>query len=717
MGLTFLNGAFLGALSLVSIPIIIHLLQRRRYQVVQWGAMEFLRLSQRNRSRRLMIEQLLLLFLRCLIIALVVMAICRPVVRLAGMPIAGTRGQVHAVIILDNSYSMGYRTTGGAQEVVFDRARKRALDLVERGLQQGDAVSVILASDPPRVLVRKPSLDLKSVVALLRRTVTLSDAGTNYGKAARLALEIVGESRFLNREVFLISDNQATGWEGRSLDRGVWEALSKRARVVMMPVREGPAPNAAVEWVQAARGIATVRSSTRIQASVVNRGAQPLHDLLVNLEVDGKPQGPSQRINVEPGQNTLVRFNQIFDRPGVRACTVRIASDRLPADDAGYLAMRVRDSVKVLVVNGKPDIATPQKDAAFFLQVALSPPATAPGTEPSALEPRILNQGSFGNTNVRDYDVLTLSNVANQSEGDRKLMAEFVQNGGGALIFVGDRVNSALYNRDYFDSKPSLLPARLGEVVSEKATLDPASIDHPALQRFKGAQDVDLNTAEFTRYIKLTPKDGDKSVRVMARFTNGAPAMVEKTFGLGKVILVASTATTEWNSLPLKPAFLPLVHQLVAYLASGADGTRNGRVGEPVVKPLPLSEAGRRVTVASPGGDRTALKPLVDERGATVTLDKPQQAGFYHLSVDQGTQDTFAVNRDSSESDLRALDQGALKRLLPIGEWSWIGLNEDLASALRQARQGVELWRYLLLAALGCMLLETMCAQVFGRRA
>ncbi|MCC2668265.1 MAG: N-terminal double-transrane domain, partial [Armatimonadetes bacterium] len=713
MGLSFLNGAFLGALSLVSIPIIIHLLQRRRYQVVRWGAMEFLRLSQKNRSRRLMIEQLLLLLLRCLILALVVLAICRPVVRLAGVPIAGTRGQVHAVIVLDTSYSMGYRPAGATDQTVFDRARKRALDLVQRGLRQGDAVSVILASDPPRALIRKPSLDLKSVVALLSRSVKLSDSGTNYGKAARLALEIVGESSYVNREVFLISDNQASGWEGPTLDRSTWEELSKRARMVMLPVREGPAPNVAVEWVQAARGIATVRSSTRIQANIINRGAQPVRDLLVNLEIDGKSQGPAQRINIEPGQGTLVQFNQIFDRPGVRACTVRVAGDRLAADDVGYLALRVRDSVKVLVLNGKPDPVTPQNDAAFFLQVALSPPLTVPGTEPSALEPRVLNQPGFGNMNVRDYDVLALSNVANLSESDRKLLAEFVQNGGGVLLFLGDRVNPSLYNRDLFEGKPSLLPARIGALDSTKTTLDIATLDHPALQRFKGAQDVDLNTAEFSKHFKLTPAEGDKSVRVMARFTDGSPAMVEKTFGLGKLILVSSTANTQWNSLPLKPAFLPLIHQLVAYLATGADGTRNGRVGEPLVKPLPLSEAGRRVTVSAPSGDRTALKPLVDDRGATVTVEQPARAGFYRLAVDQGTQDLFAVNRNTEESDLRALDQGALKRLIPVSEWTWIGLNENLLGALNQARQGVELWRYLLLGALGLMVMETMLAQIF----
>jgi len=291
-----------------------------------------------------------------------------------------------------------------------------------------------------------------------------------------------------------------------------------------------------------------------------------------------------------------------------------------------------------------------------------------------------------------------------------------VQNGGGVLCFLGDRVNAGLYNRDLFDGRPSLLPARLGKLQGENVSLDAATLSHPALQRFRGAQDVEISTAEFSKYFALTPKEGDKAVQVMARFTNGAPAVVEKQFGLGKVIVVASTATTEWNTLPLKPAFLPLIHQLVAYLASGTDGTRNGAIGGPLVKPLPLSEAGRRVTISNPEGGRTTLKPLVDDRGATVTLESPRTAGFYRLAVQGGTQDVFAVNRDTAESDLRSLGRDALKKLLPA-QWTWIGLNENLLSALSRTRQGIELWRYLLFAALGLMVLETMLAQLFGRRA
>jgi hypothetical protein len=718
MGLSFLNGAFLGALSLVGVPILIHLLQRRRFQVVRWGAMEFLQVSQRNRRRRLFIEQLLLLLLRCLVVALVVLAICRPVARLGALPIANQRGPVHAVLILDNSGSMGYRPPGAGTETVLDRARRRALDVVERGLRQGDAVSVVLASDPPRALVRRPSLDLPAVAGVLRREKTPADAGTSYGKAARLALEILGESTFVNREVYLIADNQATGWEGGAGQPAAWEALAKLARVVLLPVRVGPAPNVAVEWVQAARGLAIAGSASRLQARIVNHSSQPVRGLMATLEVDGKPEGAAQRVDLDPNGGALVSFTPVFDQPGVRACAVRLAEDRLPADDVGYLSLRVRRSVKVLVVNGKPNVGSPQKDGAFFLQLALSPPAAGPGSETSPLELRVVNgAGGFASADLGAADVVVFSDVAALGEGERRRLAEFVQNGGGALFFLGDRVNAPLYNRDLFAAKPALLPARLATISTEKTALDAASLDHPALQRFRGAQDVDVGTAEFTKYFRLQPGKDDRNVRQMARFANGSPALVERRFGLGRVVVAASGANTEWNTLPMKPLFLPLLHQLVAYLASGAEGAGNGRVGETLARPLPLSEASKPVIVTNPAGARTTLKAVIQPQGALVTLPRPERAGFYRLAVAGGTRDIFAVNRDPAEANLRSLSQEQVTKLLSARSLTWIGVNEDLVSALTRSRQGVELWRYLLIAALALMALETMLAQLFGRRA
>src|SRR5205823_10331891 len=194
MPLAFLNPLLLWGLAFTSIPIIIHLLQRRRQRVVRWGAMEFLLLSMRKRSRRLRLEQLLLLLIRCLILLLVVLALARPALRPGAFRAFAAEGHVHAILVLDDSYSMGYQPEGAERETLFDRARRRAVDLIHQGLRPGDAVSVVLASDPAQAVIRKPSNDLEGAARRIG-ALALSDRGTDFTKAARLCNDILTEFR------------------------------------------------------------------------------------------------------------------------------------------------------------------------------------------------------------------------------------------------------------------------------------------------------------------------------------------------------------------------------------------------------------------------------------------------------------------------------------------------------------------------------------------
>ena len=719
MGLAFLNPAFLWGLSFTSIPIIIHLLYRRRFKILRWGAMEFLRLSEKKQQQRLRLEQLLLLLLRCLILALVALAISRPVMNAAGIPLLGARGPVHAIIVLDNSYSMAFQPEGAGGDTLFDRAKERALDLLKRGLREGDAVSLVMASDPPEMLVGKPTRDLDGAASTLVAAGRLSQTATDYGKVAEVCLQLFGESSLVNREVYFLTDNQKLAWEGPSgeprLD--LWRSLSQTARINILNMTAVSRPNQAVTELRLVGGLVTTRTAARIQATVVNHSNQSISQALVTLEVDGAG-AESLRVDLPPRGEATISFRHLFERSGIHPVAVRLAGDRLPLDDARYLVARARDSLQVLILNGKPD-PLPQRDGAFFLRHALAPPIARPGDEPSPLEVRVRAGSTFGGMALEDYDVVVLADVAALGAEDRASLAQFIQDGGGVLVFLGGQVNASLYNRDLFESTPSIMPAKvLGarDAPEEKLFLDPNSLSHPALSRFEGAEDVDLNTAEFKRYVALAEPEEGTDTLVMARFTNGDPALVEKRFGAGSLIVFASTANVEWNELPFKPVFLPLMQELVAYLAGGADRNRDQRIGEPLVKSLPLGRAAQAVAVRSPGGETIDIDPVVDDRGATVTVAAPRESGYYEFDVPGEPADQLSVNLDPAESDLSHLNERALKTLLPEVRFTWIQPQEELLTAITRARLGVELWRPLLLLALVLMLVETALAQKFGRR-
>jgi hypothetical protein len=497
-----------------------------------------------------------------------------------------------------------------------------------------------------------------------------------------------------------------------------WKAIADLAHLYVLPVGETSPANVAVGDVTFGRGLVSTTSPVSLRAEVVNHSDRPVNGLLATLVVDGRA-GATTRVDVPANGSATARFAHLFPRAGLHVGRVEIAPDLLGRDDRTHFVIRARDQLRILCLNGRPN-TQPQRDAAFYLQFALAP-AAADGAGGGIIKPTVIAGNSFRGANLRDYDVVALADVGSMGEADAQALANFVQDGGGALIFLGGQIRPEFYN-DLTGENGGLLPARIEAVRGsngDTTTLDAETIDHPALGRFKGARDVDLSTAQFERYFALTPREGDRAARVMCRFTNGLPAIVEKGFGLGRVVLVASSAGVEWNDLPYKPAYLPLVHQLVAFLAQGAEGARNHRVGDRLFQTLELSEASRPVSVRDPAGGETSLRPAVDRRGASVSYDRTRVEGIYALSLaGQGDpRSFFAVNLPLEESDLRPISRRALTGALGDAPVSWVNRQEKLDSAVSQARRGVELWRHLVLAVIFLMLIETWLAQRFGRAA
>src|ERR1700722_11467709 len=155
--LGFANAPLLYALAAAGVPVVIHLLNRRKYREVPWAAMRFLLSAIRKNRRRLRVEQWLLLAIRTLVVLLVVSAMARPFLESFGAVIAGIR--THKVIVLDGSLSMGYRSGESSR---FDQAKAVATQLVKEA-RGGDRISVIMMGAPPRVVIGDPSSDLREV--------------------------------------------------------------------------------------------------------------------------------------------------------------------------------------------------------------------------------------------------------------------------------------------------------------------------------------------------------------------------------------------------------------------------------------------------------------------------------------------------------------------------------------------------------------------------
>jgi hypothetical protein len=740
-GWTFLNPLFLWGLALGAVPILLHLLQRRRYQVRRWAAMAFLQTSTRNTARRLRIEQLLLLAVRVLILMLAALALSRPVVPPAAggaFSLLSGQARVHATILIDDSYSMG--ASGGAAGgggTRWSRAKARALELIRQGLRPGDSLSVILAGDPPRALIRRPTFDLEEGARRIE-TASLRDGGTDFARAARLCLETLKDSPHPNREVYLVTDNQAVGWSGAA--PRLWMEISRLARLHLVLVGEGAPGNVAVTDAGVPEGLVSTRRPAVIEARIVNHDDRPRNGLLATLVVNGRA-GASTRVDLPPRGEARARFTHLFTTPGVHAGSVRLSPDSLPRDDEAFFRVQAREQLHVLCLNGRPS-SEPQRDAAFYLVHALSP-GDAGSSSPDSFIRTTVAAGALTADRLRGADVVVLADVSSLSALDARALTDFLKAGGGALVFLGDGAReregrgTVALGRGFTAigmNLPELLGLRLTRpeeprtaAAQQPLALDPSSLDHPILARFRNAGDVDLTTASFARRAPLPMAEGDQQARVMARFSDGAPAWVETRVGRGRAIVVAHTAGVDGSTLPYKPAFVLLVHQAVSYLSQDPDAGRRLTVGDRLVKILEPAANGPRpgtsFSLLDPEGRRTTLTASVLGEGRTpsVRYDRTDRAGLYRLSAagesaGAAPVEVFAVNLPRREGDLRPMSRAALAALMPEARFYWIDPNQPLSTALRQARLGLELWRPLVIAVLLLMLLESFLAQRFGRQ-
>lgn len=209
MNISFLNPSFLWGLPVVSIPILIHLLSQRRPITSPFSSVRFIQLASTTVVRKFKLKQLILLILRSLILLLLTLLFARPVVR--RMPLfAQVEGVSRSsVILIDNSYSMGYVEEGESRFTLARKVAGRILKMAKRG----DRAAIFLISDEVKPLVSYLTDDRQILRERLEEG-TLSFRPTNLLPGISQAYKILQESASPNREIILITDLGINGWQG-----------------------------------------------------------------------------------------------------------------------------------------------------------------------------------------------------------------------------------------------------------------------------------------------------------------------------------------------------------------------------------------------------------------------------------------------------------------------------------------------------------------------
>jgi hypothetical protein len=744
-------------LATLAIPIIIHLLNRRRYDVVDWGAMQFLQISEVTR-RRLMLEEVLLLLLRMALLAVLVLALAGPFFETNLLSrLTGARPNRDVVLVFDGSASMAATDEAGRRSA-HDLAREWALAFLDE-LAPGDTVAVLQAKQQVVAVVPALSHDLQAVRRHIKDLPAPAGA-CDWPGALKRAHQVLSASKRSEREIILLGDGQRFGWaDPDTLFR--WELLAgelgynqpdstdttPRPRLWVVNLahdRPASVPNWALAPLAGNRPVVAVERPVTFHTDLLlsgQAGYAPPHRL--RLEVDGKhvrdlpaPQHPkidNGKVPLSfthrfatPGSH-LVSLVLEADKPAEERKPGYLVRDRVPGDNRQDFAVEVLTALPVLLIDGDSSAATPYHTT-DFLRDALSP---ARDRTP-AVKARVVPLKDFNPALLTAEPrprVLVLHNLPRLETSQQEGVARFLAAGGGVLVTLGERVEADVYNEQLYRGGEGWLPARLDGIEGSEARPkdaarpDPASFTHPTLELFRKLVVGGLGEAHFPRWWKLRTA-GQHAAGVSVGSLRTATArysfLVERAVGAGRVLLCAVPLDNSWGTnLPDLPAFVPLAHELVYYLAGARSAEHNLRPGQPLRYRADTREIDpARFTLQPPGGaahplstrpgvpDTYPAQVLPLERAAVLVYDDARETGVYRLVTPEGATVYYTVQPDARESDLTPCseeERDRVSKLVPVQYENDRGI---IVKPPPGQRRREDYWQYFLVGLIALLAFE-----------
>lgn len=725
----FLNPFMLAGLGAVSVPIIIHLLNRRKFDRVVWAAMRFLRVSVEKNQRRIQIEDMLLLALRCLLLMLLALALARPVLRAAAASVMGLT-KVTAVIVLDNSYSMSQ--TDGV-ESRFELAKKAADDVI-RSLPTGSSVAVLLNSDIVDKLIPEPTYDL-TLASQQIKDAPIYDRATNIFQGVKAAMETLSGRPAPRKEIYIITDAQASGWRQFDAIRGMMEDSRKEVGAHLILVGKPEDKNLGISSLRIDGGLTPVNQPVRLEVLVRNYGKAETRDVNVTIAVNNdSPMDQTTIPAIPPGETRGISLFARIKNEGYHTITAKIDSDHLPADDWRTVAQRAVKDVKVLLIDGDPGREARESEV-FFLRNALRPVPRAQWDD-YFIKVTTKTATELDTIRFEDFDAVMAANVTDFGSNTVQQLLTYIRGGGALLVFPGDNINANFYNEQLY-KRYGLLPAALGPTRGDaKAqekwfSLQDRGYDHEIVSVWKDSNAGTLSSVRFFKAHELVEVgsgvqgSGKQQSRVIVRFVDGKAAMMARDFGQGRVVLFASTADTEWNDLGARAGiFVPLVQRTLGYLVARQDEHLTIRAGEEFVHTAPVELINKDAMISkAPRHFSTLTKDEVHESRRvelvnglpTLQFNRTDFAGAYEVKAGDAAPIRFAVQSDPEESDLQPLTDEQLRQLGTTAEVVRWTAGANFADSMEQGRNGSEMWLPLALVALALATAETMLAHWFSK--
>ncbi len=666
-----------------AIPIVLHLLNRRRQQTTSWAAMRLLLQVIEKQSKRVRIEQLILLLLRTLILLILGISLARPYFapQSSGDSVAVQRPPRLWILVLDNSYSMGYRAEQGLR---FAAAQTRASDIVRTSLR-GDAFCLVTLSSPSESILDRPTFDADYATTAIQKTALL-DCGADLNSALTKTREIIADagrnpdSPTYIHVVFLSDFGQDTWQEAFSGGRCqrplkqlaathtlVYESFSGLSKSGLSKSglsnsglsksglsNSGPLSNIAIMAMTTNATRALKDRPLDVQVTVANFGEVEAKQVALQLAANGQTIA-SEFVDLPVGAPRVVHLNLQPNATGLMTLAASLPDDRLIADNQRQNIIEICSEFKVLCVEN------PYSDARI-LKASLQPPVATR----SAMQVTTTTQLELNALDLSDFDAIVLNDVTTLSENEFKQLKQFVSAGRSLVCLLGQNSDQGTWNA-LLGNGSNPLGFRLTEP-SEFADwrIDPLDYASPIAAPFASHPDAGLLTTPIFRFWKIQLAESpSERPQIELQLQDAAPLIVLSRWGKGRVASLLSAPQTgamrgaaePWNAMATWPSFLPLMQQLVQSTLADNATSFNLTVGQTINGTQLATGDKTLIQIVRPDGKESELEASeTDESGLrSWSYSATMRRGIYQIGAAGGVPRPYAVNISPVQSDLRSV--------------------------------------------------------------
>jgi len=699
---------------LVAVPIVLHLIMRRKPRQFEFPALRLVESRHETNQRQLRLRHLLLLALRVAAIGLLALALARPTVRLSGA-MGKQKDPVAAVMVFDASPRMDYRHQNRSR---LEVAQEMALSILA-GLPPESQIAVLDTRRQPGAF----QVDRGAAKDRIRRLTTLANSQTlveTLDDAARL----LATSELAQREVYVFTDLARPAWPDGSAAR-LRQRLDdlKAVGLYLIDVGVEEPANTALGELRLSEQVLSSTSSLAIETELFHRG--PRAERSVELYLLGPELAPEKRAQataeLEEGRPRAIEFRLGSMEAGTHRGYVEIVgADGLAADDKRFFTVEVTPAWRVLLVAPHP-----ADRYALFLAEALAP-AVFRRTGQARFDCRVIAVDRLAAEPLESYGAICLLDPPALDPAAWQRLADFVADGGGLAVFLGRNAQQAAsFNHA---TAQEVLAARLLRQARRPdgdLYLAPDAFDHPLLKSFAGLSGtVPWEAFPVFRYWQL--EEPGEGVDVVVRYNDGRPAILERPLGRGRAVTVTTPVSdfpdrTAWNLLPVGDSwpFVILANDMMSYLV-GASGRRlNYFAGQPALLQLDPQDDYRAYVLSlleAPDAVDVRLTPDLKEKLLVIT--STDQVGNYRVraggsgsGVDRG----FSVNLAHEKTNLDRAGEDDLKRVFGEHPYQLARDRDQLQIKVAEGRAGRDLFPILIVMVALLLAAEHVVANRFYR--